>query len=61
MKSLIRIIKENQGTSSIEMGLICTLIVLAMMSALQAFAHGTVNMWEDVSSKTATAISGSSN
>lgn len=61
MKSLIRIIKENQGTSSIEMGLICTLIVLAMMSALQAFANGAVSMWDDVSSKTATAISGSSN
>lgn len=56
MKALIRFLKENRGTSSIEMGLICALIVLAMLTALQAFADTSVGMWKDLSVKTAEAV-----
>ncbi len=50
--------KSERGTASVEMGLICALIVLAMLTALQSFAQGSVSMWDAVSSKTAQAISG---
>ncbi len=59
MKAIINFFKSERGTASVEMGLICALIVLAMLTALQSFAHGNVSMWETVSSKTTQAISGS--
>jgi len=61
MKALIRFLKENRGTSSIEMGLICALIVLAMMTTLEFFAATGVSMWESVSEKTSEAVNKSTN
>lgn len=61
MKAFTNIIKSERGAASVEMGLICALIVLAMLAALQGFADGSISMWKDVSEKTATAISGQPN
>ena len=61
MKRILKPNKSNQGAASIEMGLICALIVLAMLAALQGFADGSISMWKDVSERTATAISGQPN
>jgi pilus assembly protein Flp/PilA len=59
MKNFIkRLISDQSGATAIEYGLILALIVLAMLSGLQAFADGTITMWETVSTKTADAISG---
>lgn len=58
MKAIINLFKSERGAASVEMGLICALIVLAMLAALQSFAQGSVNMWDTVSTKTADAISG---
>lgn len=59
MKTFIkRLISNQSGATAIEYGLILALIVLAMLSALQAFADGTITMWETVSTKTAAAIGG---
>lgn len=59
MKNFIkRLISNETGATAIEYGLILALIVLALLSALQAFADGSITMWETVSSKTADAISG---
>jgi pilus assembly protein Flp/PilA len=54
-----RLFQEQSGATAIEYGLILGLIVLALLSGLQAFADGTITMWETVSTKTANAISGS--
>ena len=60
MKNVIkRLIGNEAGATAIEYGLILALIVLAMMSALDAFADGSISMWNNVSSQTSAAISGS--
>lgn len=60
MKSVIKqLIKDRSGATAIEYGLILAMIVLAMMSALNAFADGSIAMWNNVASQTSSAISGS--
>ena len=51
-----RLLKDVRGTSAIEMGLICSLIILAMMTALQNFASESTLTWTSVSSKTSDAV-----
>lgn len=53
-----RLFSDQSGATATEYGLIVALIVLAMLSGLQAFADGTITMWETVTAKTAEAISG---
>jgi len=50
-----RICKDERGATAVEYGLIISLIVLAMISALMQMAGSTVNMWEGVSNKVETA------
>lgn len=60
MKNMIkRLLGDQAGATALEYGLILALMVLAMMSALNAFADGSIAMWENVSTKTANAIAGS--
>ncbi len=50
MKKLLRKIFEDEaGATAVEYGLICSLIVIAMVSALNNFASTTINMWNNVS------------
>ena len=59
MMSILRnLLRDNRGTSAIEMGLICSLIVLAMLTALQNFASESQLTWNSVSSKTHDAVAG---
>jgi len=48
-------IHDERGTSAVEMGLICALIVLAMLTALQSFANETQATWNLVSSSSSAA------
>ena len=50
---LISLIRDERGTSAVEMGLICALIVMAMLTALQGFADANTDMWSNVASKVA--------
>ncbi|MFM5916606.1 MAG: Flp family type IVb pilin [Novosphingobium sp.] len=57
MKTLIKtLIRDEKGTSAVEMGLICALIVLAMLTALQGFADATQTTWTTVSTATHDAV-----
>ena len=59
MKTMIKFLFRDQaGATAVEYGLILALIVLAMLTALQNFADGSITMWDTVSSKTADAIGG---
>ncbi|MEQ1495971.1 MAG: Flp family type IVb pilin [Novosphingobium sp.] len=59
MKRILKaLLKDQAGTSAVELGLICGLIVLAMLTALQGFASESVAMWDNVSSKSADAMNG---
>ena len=57
--TLQRLVRDQRGTSAVEMGLICALIVLAMLTALQGVANQTQATWNTVSSKSAEAVAGS--
>ncbi len=52
VRRLIRAIRASEkGGTAIEYGLICALIVLAMMAALQAFATKANLMWANVANQ----------
>jgi len=55
---MTKLLRDEHGTSAIEMGLICSLIILAMMTALENFAGESQLTWNTISSKTKEAISG---
>jgi Flp/Fap pilin component. len=47
------------GTSSVEYGLILAMVALVAFFAIQGLAGETITMWNDVSQKSSTAMSGS--
>lgn len=58
MKTFInRLIRDENGGTAIEYGLICGLIVVAMVGAFNGFADSTQDMWTNVSSKMSDASS----
>ncbi len=46
-----RLSADVRGTSAVEVGIICAVIVLAMFGAVQGFADQANVMWTDVNSK----------
>ena len=58
LKFMRQILREEAGAAAVEYGLIVSLIVLAMLTALQGVANETKNTWNTVSSKTGEAIAG---
>lgn len=48
--------RDSRGTSAVEMGLICALIVLAMLTALQGVGNETKNTWTKIRTDSANAI-----
>ena len=52
---LKRIVADTSGATAIEYGLIVSLVVLAMVGALQGVANATIDMWTDVEAKTTEA------
>ena len=53
---LKRLLRDDHGATAVEYGLILAMVVLAMLGALSGVATVTTNMWNDVNSKTATAM-----
>ncbi len=45
------LIADRRGATAVEYGLIITLIVLAMLAALNNVAGSTISMWGNVSNK----------
>ena len=54
-KLIHRLIRDSKAATAIEYGLICALIVLAIMAALLALGTVTSEMWNNVSDKVQTA------
>ena len=54
--SLITFLKllgtDERGATAVEYGLIVSLIVIAMIGALNGVANETIDMWSDVRTKT---------
>lgn len=60
MKAILqRLMLDTRGATAVEYGLICALIVLAMLTALKGVANETSNTWNTVSQKSQAAMSGS--
>lgn len=50
-----RLARDSKGATTIEYGLIITLVILAMMGALVLFGNKAISMWTNV----ATTVTGS--
>lgn len=48
---LKRLLRDDRGATAVEYGLIVTLIVIAMIAALQGVADKTNGLWATVSNK----------
>lgn len=50
--TMLELLRDQRGATAIEYGLICALLVLAMMVGLQTFADSASGMFDDVSTTT---------
>ena len=56
MFSMLRHLRRDErGATAVEYGLIAALIVIAMITALGAFANESITMWTNVGTKVAAA------
>jgi pilus assembly protein Flp/PilA len=53
-----RLLRDTRGTSAVEYGLICAMIIVGLIAAIQGLANQTETMWNGVSQKSADAIAG---
>lgn len=53
---LSRLRKDIRGTSAIEYGIICVMIVVGLIAAVKGVADETGRTWKTVSSKSAAAM-----
>jgi pilus assembly protein Flp/PilA len=57
MKAILtRLVSDQRGTSAIEYGLICAMLVLAMLSALKGVANENNGIWAVFTQKTQQAV-----
>lgn len=49
---------DNSGATAVEYGLIVSLIVIAMIGALNGVANETIDMWSDVRTTSEAAMNG---
>ena len=55
LKLMRQILRDNTGATAVEYGLIVSLIVLAMVTALQGVATENTKMWNKVDTTMSTA------
>lgn len=55
---LTKILSDRSGASSVEYALILAMIVLVIFLSMQGIANVTITMWQNISTKSANAISG---
>ena len=51
MRRIKDLIKDNRAATAVEYGLILALVFLAMVTAVQGFASGTIQMWNNVANE----------
>ena len=55
---LAEFLQDESGATAVEYGLILGLVVLAVFVAMQGFATVAIDMWNDISTKSAEAVNG---
>ena len=58
LNTVRNLLHDERGTSAVEMGLICALVVLAMLTALDQFANENDKTWNHVSNSMRSANAG---
>ncbi|MDE1917378.1 MAG: Flp family type IVb pilin [Sphingomonadales bacterium] len=53
---LARLARDDKAMASVEYGLICALIILAMLTALSGFANVIQGTWGDITTQSSSAI-----
>jgi Flp pilus assembly pilin Flp len=51
MKTLVNFIRDEQGTETLEWGLVCGLIVVGAIAAIALIGPKVTAIWENVNSK----------
>lgn len=54
-QAIRRIVRDEQGATAVEYGLIVSLIVIVMFAGLKNVGDGTANMWNKTSNKVTNA------
>ena len=60
-KLISKLVRDEQGTSAVELGLILAMIVLAMFAALKGFSAENNRTWTNIADKTREAIASGTN
>jgi pilus assembly protein Flp/PilA len=50
-RRLAKLLRDQRGATAVEYGLICAMIILAMLVALRGVASANTNMWGYVSNE----------
>ncbi|WP_067736407.1 Flp family type IVb pilin [Novosphingobium naphthalenivorans] len=58
LRRFSNILRDAQGASTVEYGIILAMVVLVIFVAMQGLANETIGMWNDVSTKSSNAING---
>lgn len=53
---LKRILRDTRGTQTLELAIICAMIIIGLVSAVKGVADENSGMWAIVSSKSAEAV-----
>lgn len=56
-----KLLQDEQGATAIEYGLICALLAMAAIGAMQSFSASTITMWMRISSETLNAQTDAAN
>ena len=56
MRHFAQLIRDTKGASAVEYGLICALIVIAVIAGINAVASQTITMWNDVADNVNSAV-----
>jgi pilus assembly protein Flp/PilA len=51
IRRITRLFRQDRGATAVEYGLICAMIVLAMIVGMGMFANTSISMWDKVSNK----------
>ncbi len=56
MNHLRHLLRDRKGATAVEYGLIVSMVVIAMVAALQSVANQTTSTWNNVNTRAAAAM-----
>ncbi|AKM10395.1 Flp family type IVb pilin [Croceicoccus naphthovorans] len=59
LNTILKFLDDENGATAVEYGLICAMLVIAMMTALNGVAGETIKMWTKITDSSRTAMQNS--